>query len=303
MLQNAIQKAGVLIEALPYIKRFRDKTVVVKIGGATIEKPELLDSVLTDIVFMEQVGMRPVLVHGGGTYISSALKEKKLETRFVHGYRVTDKEALNVVVEVLQHKLNMYIVRKLADFGAFSVSSGRMNSNVLFTKKKVLPEFPNEDLGFVGDVERVNTDVLESYCQRDTVPVIAPLGTDGEQTYNINADDVASAVAGALQAEKLVVLSDVPGLLEDLNAPDSLITTIDSNRVEDLMQRNVIRGGMIPKIKSSLACMRAGVNKVHIVNGAMKHALLLEIFTQQGIGTQIVGNERSSLEEKYNEYK
>lgn len=292
MLQNAIQKAGVLIEALPYIKRFRDKTVVVKIGGATIENSELLDSVLTDIAFMEQVGMRPVLVHGGGTYISTALQEKKIETRFFHGYRVTDKQTLDVVIEVLQQKLNQYIVDKLAHFGAFSVSSGLMNATVLFAGKKVLAEFPEEDLGFVGDVERVNTAVLESYCQRDIVPVIAPLGSDGEQTYNINADDVASAVAGALQAEKLVVLSDVPGLLEDPNDPNSLITSVDSCGVEDLMRRQVIRGGMIPKIKSSLACMRAGVNKVHIVDGAMKHALLLEIFTQQGIGTQIVGEGR-----------
>ncbi len=289
-MQHMIEKANVLIEALPYMQRFRGEIVVVKVGGSTMEEKAGVEKVLTDVAFMACVGLRPVLVHGGGKAISKAMKDKGLPASFVKGLRVTDEAAVEVVEQVLNREVNPDIVQTLERLGctARGIHGEDILSVVKHTEKD---EATGEtlDWGYVGDVVDVDDDPILAYLHAHIVPVITPLGwgTD-DKVYNINADDAASAIAQALKARKLVYLSDVPGLLRDPKDKATLISTLKFAQVDDLISQGVISGGMIPKVQGAVKAIKAGVRKVHFIDAALPHSLLLELFTDKGVGTEIV---------------
>lgn len=291
-MQELIEKTDVLIEALPYIQRFRGKIVVVKYGGSTMETQEP-DSILRDIVFMECVGMRPVVVHGGGGAISRRLRERGIAPEFVEGLRVTDESAIRIVEEVLL-EVNSRIVAKLRELGGRAYGMPVREDNVLSAEKKLVViekdgEEESVDIGYVGEVSHVQTDPIREFCERDIIPVIAPLGIDDDgNLYNINADTAAGAIAAALTARKLVLLTDVRGILRDPDDDTSLIETIRISEVAQLINDDVITRGMLPKIKAAMHSVGAGVKKTHIIDGRQPHSLLLEIFTDKGIGTEII---------------
>lgn len=285
-----IAKAAVLIEALPYIQLFRHAVVVIKFGGSAMEDPDCTDSALRDIVFMECIGMKPVVVHGGGKAISAKLREKGIETRFISGLRYTCERSIEVVDDVLHNQVNPLLVQTIQQHG------GRAQS---LSGKKILTATPAKapdaqgqetvDLGFVGEVAAVDIEGIQQLLQSGVVPVIPPLGVDKNgQTYNINADVAACRIAEELKARKLVFLSDVPGLLRDPQNEDTLISSVKMTEVDELIQSGVISGGMKPKLLSAVRALQAGTNKVHLIDGRIRHSLLLEIFTDQGIGTQII---------------
>lgn len=289
-MQELIEKAGVLMEALPYIQSFRDKVVVVKFGGSTMEDLQRKRSILKDIVFMECAGMRPVIVHGGGKAISAKLAEAGIETRFVNGLRYTCEDSIKVVDQVLHDEVNAELVQIMNEYNGkpFAVKG----KNVLRTEP-VIPSCPEtgekQSLGFVGQVVNVDTEQLRWILDRREVPIITPVGRDmNGDVYNVNADMAACRIAAELQAEKLVFLSDVPGLLKDHADEQSLISTLKLLDVESLIEQGVIAGGMVPKVRSAAEAMKAGTQKVHLIDGRVKHALLLEIFTRGGVGTEIV---------------
>lgn len=291
MIQKLIKKAEILIEALPYIQTFRKKIVVVKYGGSTMETGDP-DSILRDIVFMECVGMRPVVVHGGGGAISRRLKERGIAPTFVAGLRVTDAATMGIVEEVIL-EVNRGIVAKLQEMGA--QARGFPDRARVIQARKHFVEVEKEgrreqvDIGFVGDVAGIETGVLRDTCRRDIIPVIAPLGVDGEnRLYNINADTVAGEVAAALKAQKLVLLTDVRGILRDHDDESSLIGTLRTGDIDTLVGAGVIKEGMLPKVQAAVKSVSAGVKKTHIVDGRLPHSMLLEIFTDRGIGTEIV---------------
>ena len=294
-MEEAIRKAAALIEALPYIRSFHDKVVVVKYGGSAIED-EVLHKVLLGVAFMSQVGMRPVLVHGGGKFITRELERHGIESRFVHGQRVTDEAALGVVEEVLVDKINRKLVETVLDFGSKAVSLTTHEYRCMRAERLTISEADGPDqhglsLGFVGRPTAADVARIFAATEDHTVPVIAPLATgpDGE-TLNCNADSVAAVVAADLKAEKLVFLTDVPGIL--VPGPDGqpqLASTITEREVEKLVDEGHISGGMMPKVKASIHALDAGVRKAHIIDGRISHALLLEIFTEKGIGTEILG--------------
>ena len=290
VMDELIGKASTLLEALPYIQRFKDAIVVIKLGGSTMEDPYLTESTIRDIVLMEAIGMRPVVVHGGGKAITARLKELKIETKFVFGLRYTCDKTLQVVDEVLHHVINRELVEWVNRNGGRGVMvSGK---DVLRAEKmySTNPENGEKiDVGFVGDIVSVNTGKIIDALDKGMIPVITPLGSDEDgQVYNINADIAACKVAEFLKARKLVFLSDVPGILRDPQNEGSLIPTIKIDEVEKLIAEKVISGGMIPKIQSSVHALRAGSNKVHMIDGRVQHSLLLEMFTDKGIGTEIV---------------
>ena len=286
--QEYIRKAAVLIEALPYMQSFRDAIVVVKFGGSVMEDRNAEESALRDIAFMECVGMKPVLVHGGGKEISARLKELGIPTRFVKGLRYTCERTIEVVDDVLHRQINARLVEAMGKYGAraYPLSGKRVLRAERLTKDA---DGQPADLGFVGEVVAVDPAPIRAVLAADQVPVITPLasGADG-QTYNINADVSACNIAEALRARKLVFLSDVPGLLRDPKDERSVISTLPMAEVDELIAANVISGGMLPKIRSAMAALRAGTNKVHMIDARVPHSLLLEIFTDQGVGTQIV---------------
>jgi acetylglutamate kinase len=294
-MEEAIQKAAVLIEALPYIRSFHDAVVVVKYGGSAIGDEEL-HKVLLSVAFMSQVGMRPVLVHGGGKFITRALAERGVESRFIHGHRVTDAHTLEVVEDTLLNVVNRKLVQAILDFGSRAVGLTTHNRCPLTAERLTIteadgPDRHGADLGFVGRVTGADREAILAATEDHTVPVIAPLATgpDGE-TLNCNADLAASALAGLLDAEKLVFLTDVPGIL--VPGPDGaeqLAPTLTEAEVERLIDEGHISGGMMPKVKACVAALDAGVRKAHIIDGSIPHALLLEIFTEKGIGTEILG--------------
>ena len=289
-MEKLIEKAAALLEALPYIQEFRNSIVVVKFGGSAMEDPECTRSVLRDIVFMECAGMKPVVVHGGGKAISAKLKSAGVETRFVGGLRYTCEKTIRIVDDVLHNEINADLVRIIREFGGkpFPVSG----KNVLRAEKETARDAETGaevDLGFVGRVVNVDTQQIHWILDRKQVPVIAPLGCDmNGQVYNINADMAACEIAAELQARKLVFLSDVPGILRDPKNEQSLISSVRRGQVEDLVREGVISGGMVPKVRSAAAALDAGTRKVHMIDGRLKHSLLLEIFTDRGIGTEIV---------------
>jgi len=286
-MEEAIQKAAVLIEALPYLRSFHDKVIVVKYGGSAISDEEL-HKVLLSVAFMSQVGMRPILVHGGGKFITQALRAKGIESTFVHGQRVTDEAALPVVEDVLINTVNRKLVETILGFGSKAVSLTTHGSRPVRAERMTID---GESLGLVGRATGADIEAILAATEDHTVPVIAPLATgpDGE-TLNCNADSVAAVVAGDLEAEKLVLLTDVPGIL--VPGPDgepALVTTATEPEVEGWIEQGHISGGMMPKVQACVQALKAGVHKAHIIDGSVSHALLLEIFTEKGIGTQILG--------------
>jgi acetylglutamate kinase len=288
-MEKLINKAEILIEALPYIQLFRGAVVVIKFGGSAMEKIELTKSVMRDVVLMECIGMRPVVVHGGGKAISSKLTELSIPTKFINGLRYTCEKTISVVDDVLHNKVNKELVDAIHESGGKGVTiSGKnilkaekMYTSCVDTGKKL-------DLGFVGDVSDVQVDEIYKVLENNLIPVIAPLAVgEDEQTYNINADIAACKIAKALKAKKLVFLSDVPGILRNKDDEDSIISSITIDEVDKLIESKVIAGGMAPKIKCAEEALLAGTDKVHIIDGRVKHSLLLEIFTDRGIGTEI----------------
>ncbi|MEQ8789835.1 MAG: acetylglutamate kinase [Pirellulaceae bacterium] len=294
-MQEAIAKADTLIEALGYIRRFRDKITVIKIGGRVLEDENALRHVLLDILFMETVGMRPVLVHGGGAAISRAMDEAGIEPRFIQGRRYTDDATLAIVEKVLAYETNEWLADQIELVGGRAMNLNFRTNNVLFGKRITLQGDDGEaiDLGHVGEVTNVERRIIDRFCYADQVPVIPSmcLDVDTGQKLNVNADTAATAVAQALEAEKLVVLSDVPGVLKDKNDPDSLIHSLTETEAGKLISDGAIDSGMIPKVQGCLDTLAKGVKKVHIIDGRLRHSLLLEIFTTQGVGTQIVKDE------------
>ena len=280
-LDLAMHKAAVLTEALPYIQDFCGSTVLVKVGGSVMESEANLVSLLADIAFMDAVGMRVVLVHGGGKAISRALRESGHEATFVDGLRVTDEPTMEIVRRTLNNVVNADLVRRLQ---AFKTNARPLHGNWMFTAEKIT----TPDCGFVGEPIAVDTRAALEMLDAGIVPVVTPLGTgrDGH-LYNVNADSAAAALAKALKVEKFVVVSDVPGLLRDPSDPTTLMTTLRLSDVARLKDEGVIAGGMLPKIEGCEDAIRAGVHKVQLVDGRMPHSLLLEIFTREGVGTEI----------------
>lgn len=289
-LSDYIAKASVLVEALPYIADFRGEIVVVKIGGSVQEDEAALSSLLTDVAFMHVVGMLPIVVHGGGKAITRALAEAGVESRFVGGFRVTEERAIGVMERTVKERVNARIVELLRSAGV--PASPLHGDSVVFATRKAGTDPATGaalDWGFVGEPVHCDTGPVRAMLQAGDIPVVTPLGRGADgRTYNVNADDAAAAIARALPSRKLVYVSDVPGLLRDPKDPASLVETLRAGDVPALERDGTISGGMIPKIESSLSALRAGVRKVHLVDGRMPHSLLLEIFTTRGVGTQIV---------------
>ena len=289
-MQQMIEKAAVLVEALPYIQRFRGETVVVKFGGSIMEDDQAITNILKDIAFMECVGLRPILVHGGGKAISRQMREQGLKSTFVKGLRVTDEAAIQVVEAVLNHEVNPKLVEGLLSFGC---KARGMHGDDLLRVKRHTETDPDsgttQEWGYVGRVMEADPEPIAAFLQAGITPVITPLGRgDDRRIYNVNADEAAAAIARALRARKLVFLSDVPGLLADASDRTSRISTVKVAEVDELIQRGVIDGGMLPKIQGALDALKAGVRKTHIIDAGLPHSLLLELFTERGVGTEIV---------------
>jgi acetylglutamate kinase len=291
-LEAAIQKADVLIEAMGWIRRFRDKVTVIKLGGSVLESPDALRHILIDIVFMESVGMRPVLIHGGGAAISRAMQEAGIEPQFVMGRRVTDKRTVEIVEQVLGYETNEALAAEIERCGGRAMNLNFRSTNVLFGKKLELhdPQGNPVSLGYVGYVTRVDRAVIDNLCYAGQVPVIPSmcLDIDTGEKLNVNADTAATAVAQALGAEKLVFLSDVNGVRRDKNDPESLINSLTPTVARQMIASGEIEAGMIPKVEACLETLDRGVSKVHIIDGRLRHSLLLEIYTNHGVGTQIL---------------
>lgn len=283
---SPIDKAAILVEALPYIRKFHGKTVVIKYGGNAMINEELKDAVLKDVVLMQLVGMRPVVVHGGGPDINAMLDKMQIHSEFIGGQRVTDEAAMRVVEMVLTGKVNTDVVKYLNQNGGQAVGLSGADANLLVAHKKPTPD--GVDLGFVGEVESVNTELLNSLLDQGYIPVISPVATGKDaESYNVNADLAAGAVAAALQAEKLVLLTDVEGLFRDYEDKTSLISRLTVDMVPQLKADGVIAGGMIPKIDCCVQAVESGVGSVHILDGRVLHCILLEIFTRKGVGTMV----------------
>ena len=289
---EAQRKVAGLIEALSYIRSFRDKVVAIKLGGSTMGKPEMLEGLFLDAAFMSAVGMRPIIVHGGGPAISEEMERRGKKPVFVHGHRVTDEETLEIARSVLVDQINADIVRRLRAHGA---KAETVFGDPIRAHKKVMEEKDASgqavkyDLGLVGVIEWVDLDYFHTLLDAEVIPVVAPIarGPDGSM-LNVNADSVAAFLAGQLQAEKIVFLSDVHGIMTDPADPNSFADTLDEATVQDLIRRGVIAGGMRPKAEACVAALENGVRKAHIIDGRLSHSLLLEIFTREGAGTQIV---------------
>jgi acetylglutamate kinase len=292
-IKKSMERAGILVEALPYIRRFFNKTVVIKYGGHAMVDGELKDNFARDVVLMKYIGINPVVVHGGGPQIGSLLKKLGKESKFVQGMRVTDEETMDIVEMVLVGKVNKEIVGLINRHGGMAVGLSGKDANLIRAEKYYLSaekvrDMPSEiiDIGLVGKVREVNAALIISLMVDGVIPVIAPTGVgDRGETYNINADLVAGSVAAALTAEKLILLTDVPGVL---NNKKELIQTMDELTARRMIDEGTIEGGMYPKVKCCLKALRAGVKKAHIVDGRLKHTILLEMFTDRGIGTEMV---------------
>ncbi len=290
-MEEAISKSRVLIEALPYIQSFKDKIVVVKFGGSAMVDRDTFRSVLQDMVFMKSIGMKPVIVHGGGPFISSEMKKRGKKPLFINGYRVTDKETLDIAIDVLTNQIGKLIIDQINEMGAKGVCVWGDNSPIKARKlvSKDNDGLEAEDLGYVGELTEIECDSFINLFEDDQIPIVSPIakGVDGEN-YNVNADNVASFVAGTLKAEKLVFISNTHGISTDPSDPESFTSTLHEDEVNRLIKSGVISGGMLPKANACISAMREGVKKAHIIDGHIPHSLLLEIFTDKGIGTQII---------------
>jgi acetylglutamate kinase len=290
--EEAIRKADVLIEALGYIRKFHGRFTVIKLGGSVMEDPESLRALLVDIVFMQTVGMRPVVIHGGGKAITHAMEQAGLEARFVQGRRYTDEATLEIVARVLAEEINADIWRHITKYGGRAAGLHHKTSQCLFGRRLTLPDGDGGevDLGRVGEVTEVDVPPIENLCLAGVVPVLPSLAEDLEaegQLLNVNADTAAAAVARALRADKLVFLTDTAGILRDRNEPGSLFRSLTPDGCRELIDEKVIDKGMIPKVEAALESLEAGVGKVHIIDGRLRHSLLLEMYTDHGIGTEI----------------
>jgi acetylglutamate kinase len=288
--EEAIRKADVLIEALGYIRKFHGRFTVIKLGGSVMEDAGSLQALLQDIVFMQTVGMRPVVVHGGGKAITAAMARSGREPVFVQGRRYTDDATLEIVARVLAEEVNADIVRHIGKFGGRATGLHHKSTPCLFGRRLMLKgdDGAEIDLGRVGEVTEVDAAQIENFCLVGVVPVLPSLAEDDDGgLLNVNADTAAAAVATALRAEKLVFLTDTPGILRDKSDPDSLLTALTPDDCRALIRDGVIASGMIPKVEACLASLEAGVRKIHIIDGRVRHSLLLEIFTERGIGTEI----------------
>jgi len=292
-ISNSIERADILLETLPYIRRFYNKTIVIKYGGHAMVDNDLKDKFAQDVVMMKYIGINPVVVHGGGPQIGELLKKFGKESKFIQGMRVTDEETMNIVEMVLAGTVNKEIVGLINRHGGNAVGLSGKDGNLINAEKYYLNEekakyTPPEiiDIGLVGKVKNINSQLIITLVQNNFIPVIAPTGIgDNGETYNINADIVAGEIAAALHAEKLLLLTDVPGVLDK---DKKLINTMTNDDALKLIDDGVIEGGMFPKIKCCLKALKGGVGKTHIIDGRLKHAILLEVFTDKGIGTQIV---------------
>lgn len=290
-LHSAMEKADVLIEALEWIRRFRDKVTVIKLGGSVMEDANSLRHLLLDIIFMRTVGMRPVVVHGGGAAISRAMTAAGLEPRFAQGRRYTDDAALAIVERVLAYETNEEIANRIEELGGRAAPLNFHTTNALFGERLTLAGANGEaiDLGHVGQVTRVDRTTIENLCYAGIVPVIPSMCLDAhKQKLNVNADTAATAVAQAMRAEKLVFLSDVNGVRRSKNDPASLIHSLTAEDARALIADGAIESGMIPKVEACLETLANGVSKIHIIDGRLRHSLLLEIYTSSGVGTEIV---------------
>jgi len=288
-MEKFIEKAKVLSEALPYFRQFYGKTVVIKYGGSAMENEEIRRTTAGDIVLMKYVGMNPVVVHGGGKAISDVMDKMGKKPVFYKGMRVTDKETKDIVEMVLVGKINKEVVTLINQAGGKAIGISGKDGNLIQTTKYIPEGASDIDIGFVGKVSRISPDPIRSLEKNGYIAVVAPtgFGEDGE-TYNINADSVAGEIAAALNAEKLVLLTDTPGILKEEGDDSTLISTLKLDEVKELIADGVIEGGMIPKVEACECALKAGVRKTHIIDGRILHSLLLEIFTEKGIGTQIV---------------
>jgi acetylglutamate kinase len=292
-MEEAIRKSKVLIEALPYIQAFKGTVVLVKVGGSVMESPENLESLLVDIVFMNAVGMKVVMVHGGGKAISRALLHSGIEAEFVNGLRVTDSRSIKVVEEVIKNEVNADVIRILTRHGA---KAQAVHGDEIFTVERQSATCSESgrklDLGFVGFPVKVASDVVCRKIDDGIIPVVTPLGRDHEGAlHNVNADAAAAALAQEMSVNKLAFISDVPGVLMDVNDHATLLHSLHVSSVRRMREDGVIAGGMLPKLESCVEAIKAGVGKVHLVDGRMPHSLLLEIFTKQGVGTEIIADE------------
>lgn len=290
-MEEAIRKAEVLLEAMSWIQRFRGRYVVVKLGGSTLDDQPAVDRLLQDVVFMATVGMRPVIVHGGGKAITAAMSRAGIEPRFVNGRRYTDRQTLQIASRVLVDEICQSIVDNINRSGARATGLHFGSENVLIAERMTIPDDAGQpiDLGYVGRVVEVEIDTLVRVCSSGTIPVVPCIAiSEFGHRLNVNADSAAAAVARELSAEKLIFLSDIPGILTEVNEPESRLTHVTAARVREMIRDGVIAGGMIPKVEAALDALDAGVRKVHIVEAAMPHSVLLEIYSNTGVGTEIV---------------
>jgi acetylglutamate kinase len=289
MSVSATARAEALIEALPYIQKFRGQLFVIKYGGSAMEDEHVVDRLLRDIVFLEAVGINPVVIHGGGKAITQRMRDAGQKARFVNGLRITDQEAITLVEDVLDRVINPDIANRINKFGGRAVG---VHGKRVLVGRKLPPQIDaNEhvDLGFVGEVVDVKTAEIEEAVSREIVPVLSPLASDENGVvYNINADIAAGSVAGRLKAAKMIYVSDVPGLMRDPTDKNSLIPSVTLHQIEQLVDDGIVSGGMIPKVESASHALRQGVQKVHFVDGRTPHALLVEVFSNAGIGTEIL---------------
>ena len=287
-MEKVLQKAEVLIEALPYIQHFNRKIIVVKYGGSAMSNEELQKNVIKDVTLLKLVGFKPIIVHGGGKEISRWVGKVGKEAKFVNGLRVTDEETMEIA-EMVLNKVNKQLVSMVEELGVRAVGISGKDGGLLKVEKK----YSNgQDIGFVGEITGVNPQVIYDLLEKDFLPIVAPIGLDDKfQTYNINADDAACAIAKALHAEKLAFLTDIEGLYKDINDKSSFISRITASEADELINGGYIGGGMLPKLANCTSAIKNGVNRVHILDGRIPHCLLLEIFTKNGVGTAMVSDE------------
>ena len=287
-MNELLKKAEVLIEALPYIQNFNRRIIVVKYGGSAMTNPELQRNVIKDVTLLKLVGFKPIIVHGGGKEISRWISKVGKEPKFVNGLRVTDEETMEIA-EMVLNRVNKSLVAMVEELGVSAAGVSGKDGKMLHVDKKYAD---GKDIGFVGDIKEVNAKILFDLLEKDFLPIVAPIGFDDDfNTYNINADDAACAIAKAVGAEKLAFLTDIEGLYKDINDKDSFISRITATQAEELINSGCIGGGMLPKLNNCTDAVKEGVNKVHILDGRIPHCLLLEIFTHEGIGTAIVKDE------------
>ena len=288
MFTHLIRRAEAVIEALPYLMKFYGKTIVIKYGGAAMENPELKNAVMRDVVLLKYVGMNPIIVHGGGPDINKFLTRRNIEIKFIKGLRVTTKEVMEVVEHVLGNRINNEIVSLLKKNGGKAKGFFGKKGKIITARKKWLKDENNNsiDLGFTGEVAGIKYRLLQKWMKMGNIPVISPIGVGpGGKSFNINADSAASAIAENLKAAKLILMTNVRGVLDK---DQNLVSQINAVKAQTMIKSGQISGGMIPKIKSSLAALKKGVGSVHIIDGRIPHAVLLEIFTDHGIGTMVV---------------